>query len=71
MTNETCRTALAAAAIFLLFLVGWIFIPGLVLAVADISPWLGVVVAAVFVLAFPAIFWLRSRHNRKMRGDAD
>ncbi len=71
MTNETRRTALAAAAIFLIFLVGWNFIPGLVLATAEISPWLGVVVAALFVLTFPAIFWLRSRHNRRIEDKVD
>ncbi|RLQ88437.1 hypothetical protein [Notoacmeibacter ruber] len=65
MTTETRRTAIAAAIITLVFLVGWIFIPDLVLKAAEVSPWLGVIVAAIFVLTFPALFWLRSRQNRR------
>lgn len=71
MTNETRRTVFAAAAILLIFLIGWNFIPGLVLAAAEFSPWLGVIVATVFVLTFPAIFWLRSRYNRRKGGSSD
>ena len=69
MTNETRNTVLAAAAIFLFFLIGWIFIPDLVLAAAEISPWLGVLAGAVFVMIFPALFWLRTRYNRSRRHD--
>ena len=71
MTTETRNTVLAAAAIFLVFLIGWMFIPDLVLAAAEFSPWLGVVVAALFVLLFPSIFWLRSRHNRRRNKGED
>jgi hypothetical protein len=59
MTPETRRTALAAAIIFFGFAIAAYFLPSIMLALGDISPWLAGLFAILFVAAFFAIFWLR------------
>lgn len=61
MTAET-RRALIAAAIFLAFfgLVAF-FLPTIMLAAGETSPWLAGLVAILFVAAFFGVFWLRGR----------
>jgi membrane protein implicated in regulation of membrane protease activity len=59
------RSALIAAALilggtFLLF----VFMPRIMLAAGDVSPWLAGAVGLIAVGAFFAVFWLRARYKR-------
>lgn len=61
--SENRRTIIAAAVILVGFgLFAW-FLPDLMLAAGDLSPWAAGLVAAVFLLGFFALFWLRSRYK--------
>ena len=64
MDNNTLKTALAAAAILIGFGVVAYYLPAIVLALGEISPFAGAIAAALFVLAFFGIFWLRGRSRR-------
>jgi len=61
MTSET-RNALVAAAVFLAFfgLLAF-FLPTIMLAAGETSPWLAGLVAVAFVAAFFGVLWLRGR----------
>jgi len=61
--NAAIAAALILAGVAVLFLA----MPGIVVALGDISPWLGYAVVVVFTLGFFAIFWLRSRVQRGKR----
>jgi type II secretory pathway component PulF len=42
--------------------------PRIVLAAGDVSPWLGLGIAVLFVVGFFAVFFLRARHQRRRDG---
>lgn len=64
MNPETRSTVLAASVIFVFAVGGWFVLPPLLQWLGTISPWLALLVAAVYVAAFFAIFWLRARYQR-------
>jgi len=64
MNSETRSTVIAAAIIFVLAVGGWFVLPPLMERLGTISPWLALLVAALYVAAFFAIFWLRARYQR-------
>lgn len=68
MKPET-RSAIIGAAVFLAIfgLVGF-FMPGILIAVAETSPWLAIALAALFIGAFFFVFWLRGRYQDRRRG---
>lgn len=62
--NDNRKTIVATAVIFAGFLlVAW-FLPDIMLAAADISPWAAGAVVVVFLLGFFALLWMRSRTKR-------
>jgi len=61
MDPRTRNAAIAALAILLGFGIAAYYLPRLVIYVGEWSPYAGGLVAALFVLAFFAVFWLRSR----------
>jgi len=67
LKSET-RSALIGAAVFLaIFGIVGFYMPGILISVADISPWLAVLFAAVFIGAFFFVFWLRGRYQDRRR----
>lgn len=68
MDRQTRNAAVAALVILLGFGVVGFYMPAIVLWLGELSPYAGGAAAAVFVLAFFGIFWLRGRiQNRKSR----
>ncbi|WP_246734734.1 hypothetical protein [Chelativorans sp. ZYF759] len=68
MKPET-RSAMIGAAVFLaIFGIVGFFMPGILIALAETSPWLAVVIAALFIGAFFIVFWLRGRYQDRRRG---
>ena len=67
--NNAKSPAIAAALILAAVAVIFLVMPRIVLALGEISPWLGYGVTVLFVLGFFAIFWLRARHQRRNRTD--
>lgn len=65
MNDETRRSAIAAAIIIAVFAAGAYFMPSMMLAAGEFSPWAAAIVAVVFVGAFFAVFWLRARRRGK------
>lgn len=65
MDRDTRNAAIAALWIMLLFGIAAYNLPKLMLAAGSISGVLAGIVAVVFLLGFFAVFWLRSRHQRK------
>ena len=53
--------------LLLVFGLGAWFLPAVMIAVGDFSPYAGGAVAVLFVAAFFLVFWLRGRARR--RGD--
>lgn len=68
MDKSSRNAAIAAAIILIGFGVAAFYLPNLVVALGEISPYAGAAVAALFVLAFFGVFWLRGR-SRGGRGD--
>ncbi len=64
--HSSNKSAAIAAAI-ILAATGLVFyyMPTMIMALSEISPWLSYGVAIVFVLAFFAVFWLRGRHQNR------
>lgn len=59
------RNAVIAAALILGgFGIVAYFMPAIMLALGERSPWAGGLVAVAFVLAFFGVFWLRGRSRR-------
>lgn len=56
--------AIAAAVILLVTGVVFFILPSVMISLASISPWLSAVLAALLVLAFFLLFWLRARYQR-------
>jgi hypothetical protein len=46
-------------------MIGFFVMPGLMMWLSEISPWLSYALAILFVLAFFAVFWLRGRYQRR------
>ncbi|MCY6379184.1 hypothetical protein [Hoeflea prorocentri] len=67
--NNVKSSAIAAALILAAVAILFLVMPRIVLALGEISPWLGYAVTVLFVLGFFAIFWLRARHQRRNRTD--
>ncbi|MGY6706984.1 MAG: hypothetical protein ACXIVF_01550 [Rhizobiaceae bacterium] len=68
MKPET-RSAIIGAAVFLaIFGILGFFMPGILISVAETSPWLAIVIAVVFIGAFFLVFWLRGRYQDRRRG---
>jgi hypothetical protein len=64
MDRDTRNSAIAAAVILAgVGLVAY-FMPAIMLAAIEVSPWLAGAVAGLFLLAFFMIFWLRGRFRR-------
>jgi hypothetical protein len=64
MDEKTRNAAIAAALILGGFGLVAFFMPTIMLSLGEVSPFLAAVVAALFVLAFFGVFWLRSRAKR-------
>lgn len=64
MDRSTRNAAVAAAIILLGFGLGAFYMPTLMLALGEASPWIGGLVAVLFVAAFFGVFWLRGRSRR-------
>ena len=56
--------ALAALVILLGTGVVFYFLPRVMVAIGDVSPWLAGVFGAIMVLCFFLLFWLRARYQR-------
>jgi membrane protein implicated in regulation of membrane protease activity len=69
MQKNDRNSAIAAAIILVAAGLGFFVMPGIMLSLSEISPWLSYAVAIVFVLAFFAVFWLRARHQRRRDGE--
>ncbi len=65
MSPQDKRSALAAGVFLLVFGVLFWFMPKIVLALGEISPWLGGLAALLFMLSFYIVFWLRGRFLRR------
>jgi len=63
MTDQK-RSAIAAAAILIGFGLLAYFLPTIMIALGDVSIVAAGIFAALFVLAFFAIFWIRARVQR-------
>ncbi|SOC36845.1 hypothetical protein SAMN05892877_103183 [Rhizobium subbaraonis] len=63
--DKSGRSAAIAAAVILL-VTGIVFfiLPNVMISLASISPWLSASLAAILVLAFFLLFWLRARYQR-------
>lgn len=61
--SEQQRNAIAAAVIILVFGVGFYFMPAIMQALGSVSVCVAFAFAALFVLAFFGIFWIRSRKD--------
>lgn len=64
-SNSDRNAALAAAVILAIAGLGFFVMPGLMMALSEISTWLAYAVACAFVLAFFGVFWLRARQQRR------
>lgn len=64
MDKGNRNAAIAAALILGGFGLAAYFMPTVMLALGEASPWAGGLVAVLFVLAFFAVFWLRGRSRR-------
>jgi len=63
--RDTRNALIAAAWIMLLFGLAAYWLPTVMLAVGSVSTVLAGIVAAIFLVAFFAVFWLRARSQRK------
>jgi hypothetical protein len=59
------NAAIAAAVILLGFGLLAYFMPAIMLALGELSPWIAGLAAVLFVAAFFLLFWLRSRSQRR------
>lgn len=64
MDTQNRNSAIAAAVILACFGVVGFFLPKIMVAVGNYSTVAAGVIAAVFVLAFFGVFWLRGRSQR-------
>lgn len=64
MDRSTRNAAIAAGLILLGFGVVGFYMPAIVVRLGAVSPYAGGAAAAIFVLAFFGVFWLRGRRQR-------
>ncbi|MBX9465937.1 MAG: hypothetical protein KL840_23705 [Aquamicrobium sp.] len=69
MDRDTRNAAIAAAVILVGFGIVAFYMPTLMLAAGEASPFVGGILAVAFVLAFFGVFWLRGRSRRKGNGE--
>jgi hypothetical protein len=62
--NETRNTAIAAALILVIATAAFYYTPTIVLGIGAYSPVLGVAAGVAIILAFFAVFWLRSKYKK-------
>lgn len=62
--RSSINAAIAAAIILALVAAVFLALPPIVLALGEISPWLGYAVTVIFILGFFGIFWVRSRYQK-------
>jgi hypothetical protein len=62
--NETRNTAIAAALILVIATAAFYYTPNIVLGIGAYSPVLGVAAGVAIILAFFAVFWLRSKYKK-------
>jgi hypothetical protein len=67
MATESSRygPAIAAGLILAAVCLGWVLMPSLMRAISGGGPLAGLAVALLFILAFFAIFWLRTRYLQR------
>lgn len=65
LTTSNRSAAVAAAVILLGTGLVFYFMPAMMMALSEISPWLSYALAIAFVLAFFAVFWLRGKRQRR------
>lgn len=58
-------SAIAAAIILVAAALLFLAMPRLVLAAGEVSPFLGLAIAVLFIVGFFAVFFLRARHQRR------
>lgn len=63
--SEKQSAAIAAAVIMLGFGLFAFFLPKLMLAAGELSPYLAVGVGALFIVALFLVFWLRAQTQRR------
>ena len=66
MSGDRKGSSAALAALFILLGTGvaFYFLPRVMIALGDVSPWLAGVFGTLMVLAFFLLFWLRARYQR-------
>ncbi len=65
MDRSTRNAAIAAALILLGFGVVGYYMPAIMVWLGQLSPFAGGAAAALFVLAFFGVFWLRGRSQKR------
>lgn len=67
MSGEAKGKSAALAALFILLGTGVVFyfLPRMMVALGNVSPWLAGAFGALLVLGFFLVFWLRARYQRK------
>ena len=66
--NKGKSAAFAALIILLGTGVVFYFLPRVMIALGDVSPWLAGVFGTLLVLGFFLLFWLRARYQRNREG---
>ena len=66
MSEDTKGKSAALAALIILLGTGVVFyfLPRVMIALGDVSPWLAGAFGALLVLGFFLLFWLRARYQR-------
>ena len=66
MSGERKAKSPALAALFILLgtAVVFYFLPRIMVALGDVSPWLAGIFGTLLVLGFFLLFWLRARYQR-------
>jgi hypothetical protein len=62
--NQNTRTLIGAAIFFAVFVAFAWFLPNIMRAAGDISPWAAGAVVAIFLFGFFVVLWLRGRSTR-------
>jgi MFS family permease len=67
VSGEAKGKSAALAALFILLGTGVVFyfLPRMMVALGNVSPWLAGAFGALLVLGFFLLFWLRARYQRK------
>ena len=70
MSEDGKGKSAALAALFIMLGTGVVFyfLPRVMIALGDVSPWLAGVFGTLLVLGFFLLFWLRARYQRNREG---